>query len=187
MNFVETHGHFDDDAFAHDLAQVFDTARAAGVRRFINIGYEPESWVRSLALAQHYPDVSYALGMHPNSADRWTNDTALELERLLGTSYAGSDRRDRTRFLSGVGRSLFAAGRVSRSAGACQTICFAGGHPHAGRRRVRDDGDAFRVSGGERDFPFVRRNSRVAGFRTRSGISLRGWRFDDPGGFCGAA
>ena len=83
MEFVETHGHLDDDAFASDLPQVLDAARAAGVRQFINIGYEPESWNRSLALADRHSDVSYALGMHPNSADRWTNDTAAELERLL--------------------------------------------------------------------------------------------------------
>jgi TatD DNase family protein len=88
MEFVETHGHLDDDAFANDLHQVIDGARAAGVRRFINIGYEPESWTRSLQLADLYPDISYALGMHPNSADRWTNDTAAQLERLLRTSNA---------------------------------------------------------------------------------------------------
>src|SRR5215218_1455434 len=86
MEFVETHGHLDDDAFANDLPQVIVAARAAGVRQFINIGYEPESWSRSLALADLYPDVSYALGMHPNSADRWTNDSAAELEHLLNTT-----------------------------------------------------------------------------------------------------
>lgn len=85
MEFVETHGHLDDDAFANDLPRVIDAARAAGVRRFINIGYEPESWGRSIELAQVYPDISYALGMHPNSADRWNNDTATELEHLLRT------------------------------------------------------------------------------------------------------
>ncbi len=88
MEFVETHGHLDDDAFASDLPQVIAAARSAGVRRFINIGYEQESWVRSVALADRYPAVSYALGMHPNSADRWTNDTATELERLLATNEA---------------------------------------------------------------------------------------------------
>ncbi len=88
MEFIETHGHLDDDAFASDLPEVLDAARAVGVRRFINIGYEPESWVRSSALADRYPDVSYALGMHPNSADRWNNDIASALERLLASGEA---------------------------------------------------------------------------------------------------
>jgi TatD DNase family protein len=88
MEFVETHCHFDDDAFANDLPQVIDAARAAGVRRFINIGYEPESWIRSLELAAQIPDISYALGMHPNWADRWSSETAAELEGLLRSSDA---------------------------------------------------------------------------------------------------
>lgn len=86
MEFVETHGHLDDDAFATDLPQVINAARAIGVRHFVNIGYEPESWLRSQELAEQFPDVSFALGMHPNSADRWTNDTAAELEGLLRTT-----------------------------------------------------------------------------------------------------
>lgn len=88
MEFVDTHCHLDDDAFEKDLPHVLETARAAGVRRFVNIGYEPESWVRSLALAETHPDVSFALGMHPNSADRWANETAAELERLLRATEA---------------------------------------------------------------------------------------------------
>lgn len=88
MEFVDTHCHLDDDAYARDLPQVFHSARAAGVNRFINIGYEPESWKRSIALASEFPGLSYALGMHPNAADRWTNETATELERLLATADA---------------------------------------------------------------------------------------------------
>jgi TatD DNase family protein len=88
MEFIETHCHLDDDAFADDLPQVIAAARAAGVRRFVNIGYEPKSWVRSLELSEQFPDVSYALGMHPNSADQWTNETALELDGLLGSTAA---------------------------------------------------------------------------------------------------
>ncbi|MCO5223582.1 MAG: TatD family hydrolase [Thermomicrobiales bacterium] len=83
MEFVDTHCHLDDDAFAVDLAQVLENARSAGIRRFINIGYEPESWARTLELAERYPDIDYALGMHPNSADRWNVDTANELADLI--------------------------------------------------------------------------------------------------------
>ncbi len=88
MEFVDTHCHLDDDAFAPDLPNVLDSARSAGLRRFINIGYEPESWKRTLDFASESRDISYALGMHPNSADRWTHETSLELERLLGATEA---------------------------------------------------------------------------------------------------
>src|SRR5690242_4141004 len=85
MDFIETHCHLDDDAFEADLPLVMENSRAAGVRHFVNIGYEPESWTRSIELARRFPDVSYALGMHPNSADRWCDSTALQLEALLQT------------------------------------------------------------------------------------------------------
>lgn len=86
MNFIETHCHLDDDAFENDLARVLDTARAAGVRHFVNIGYDPSSWKRSLDLASTYDDVSYVLGMHPNSAELWSSETRAELTRLLETT-----------------------------------------------------------------------------------------------------
>jgi TatD DNase family protein len=86
MEFVESHGHLDDDAFGNDLPLVLESSRAAGVRHFINIGYEPESWKKSLELAASNSDISFALGMHPNSADQWSSETAAELEQLLRSS-----------------------------------------------------------------------------------------------------
>jgi TatD DNase family protein len=65
---------------------VLDSARAAGVQRYVNIGYEPASWIRSIALAERFPDVSYALGIHPNSADKWSDETAEALFDLLEQS-----------------------------------------------------------------------------------------------------
>lgn len=86
MNFVETHCHLDDDAFGSDLLLVLERARTAGVERFVNIGYEPASWDRSVDLNRRFPEVAYTLGMHPNSAERWTNDTADRLQWLLASS-----------------------------------------------------------------------------------------------------
>jgi TatD DNase family protein len=83
MELIDSHCHLDDDAFEHDLPSVLVTAQAAGVGQFINIGYEPASWERSLALAARYPFISYALGMHPNSAELWTTETKTALEALV--------------------------------------------------------------------------------------------------------
>lgn len=83
MDLIDTHCHLDDDVFENDLPAVLDHARESGVRRFINIGYEPASWTRTLALAMRYSDVSYALGMHPNSAELWMSETKAALTQLL--------------------------------------------------------------------------------------------------------
>jgi TatD DNase family protein len=86
MEFVDTHCHLDDEAFEQDLPHVLDAARAAGVSRFVNIGYEPESWKRSILLAEANSDISFALGMHPNSADLWNSETSEQLKGLLSTN-----------------------------------------------------------------------------------------------------
>jgi len=83
MEFVETHCHLDDDAFGQDLPAVLDAARSVGIGHFVNIGYEPRSWEHSLELARTFPNLAYALGMHPNSAELWNTETATQLERLL--------------------------------------------------------------------------------------------------------
>src|SRR5690242_20741962 len=85
MEFVDTHCHLDDEAFEPDLPHVLDAARAAGVSRFVNIGYEPESWKRSILLAEANSEISFALGMHPNSADLWNSETNGQLKALLST------------------------------------------------------------------------------------------------------
>lgn len=84
MEFIETHCHLDDDAFDRDLPEVLESARAMGVRHFVNIGYDPRSWERSRALARRYPDVSFTLGMHPNSAELWSTETRQQLVDLIG-------------------------------------------------------------------------------------------------------
>lgn len=86
LRFVDTHCHLDDDAFANDLDGVLDRAEQAGVRSWINIGFEPEKWQSSIALADRYSGMSFVLGVHPQSAEKWNDATALELERLIGAN-----------------------------------------------------------------------------------------------------
>ena len=73
---IDTHMHLDEAAFDTDRASVLAAARAAGVNRFINIGYKPERWESSRALRDANPDVDIVLGLHPQEADRF--DRALD-------------------------------------------------------------------------------------------------------------
>ena len=80
---IDTHTHLDDAAFAHDLDAVMGASRAAGVRRFINIGYSPESWWSSRVLQDRYSSVSLALGLHPQQAARFGAELKNSLSRAL--------------------------------------------------------------------------------------------------------
>jgi TatD DNase family protein len=80
---VDTHTHLDDPAFDADRDSVFDAARAAGVRYFLNIGYAPERWESSRALRERHPDVRFAFGLHPQLADQYYSSLRQDLKRAI--------------------------------------------------------------------------------------------------------
>jgi TatD DNase family protein len=83
QNYIDTHTHLDDDQFEDDLEQVLTDAANNGVARMINIGYRPERWASTLALARKHPQVRYALGLHPGNADEWSNDLLADLTAVV--------------------------------------------------------------------------------------------------------
>ena len=80
---IDTHTHLDDEAFRNDQDAVMGASRAVGVRRFINIGYSPETWESSRALQSRHPDVDLALGLHPQQAARFTPEMGRDLSRAI--------------------------------------------------------------------------------------------------------
>lgn len=85
MYLIDTHCHIDLDEFDEDRAEVFQRADEAGVRDMLVIGFEPERWQAAEALAERCRGVRVAAGLHPNSADRFSqamlDDIARQTER----------------------------------------------------------------------------------------------------------
>lgn len=75
---VDTHCHLQDAAFAADLDAVVERARSAGIAALVVCGFDPESNVAALAMADAYRCVYPAVGCHPHDADTMTED-ALDL------------------------------------------------------------------------------------------------------------
>jgi TatD DNase family protein len=65
---VDTHAHLMDKAFRNDLSDVLGRAAAAGVAAMVCVGYDEQSSVQAVALAEQYPHIVAAVGIHPNSA-----------------------------------------------------------------------------------------------------------------------
>jgi TatD DNase family protein len=80
---IDTHAHLDEPAFDADLDYVLDSARAVGVRRFVNIGYKPERWESSRALRQAHPDVDIVLGLHPQEAATFNEAVEQNLRQSI--------------------------------------------------------------------------------------------------------
>jgi TatD DNase family protein len=80
---VDTHTHLDDPAFDADRDTVIEESRAAGVRHFVNIGYAPDRWESSQGLQERHPDINFALGLHPQLADRYDRSLHRDLMRAI--------------------------------------------------------------------------------------------------------
>ncbi len=79
---IDTHCHLDFDVFDQDREQALERARAGGVARFLNPGVDLENSRNVVALAERFPDVYAAVGVHPNSALTWEAGSLESLEAL---------------------------------------------------------------------------------------------------------
>jgi len=79
---IDTHCHLDLHQFDADREAVIERAAAAGVRVIINPAIDLASCERVLALADRYPGVYAALGVHPNDCGDFTADTVKTLREL---------------------------------------------------------------------------------------------------------
>ena len=79
---VETHAHLDYPDFANDLEDVLRRAADAGVTRIITIGTSVESSRRAIDLAEKYPAVYAAIGVHPTFVEEAEEDVFTPLREL---------------------------------------------------------------------------------------------------------
>ena len=62
----DTHAHYDDDAFDEDRDTLLSGMKEAGVEYIVNVGASMASSGRSVELAEKYPFVYAAVGVHPD-------------------------------------------------------------------------------------------------------------------------
>ena len=80
--FVDTHCHLGWRTFDADRDDVIRRAIEAGVTRMLTIGVDVPSSRRAIELAEQYESVYAAVGVHPNDAAEFNNDTAHEIRAL---------------------------------------------------------------------------------------------------------
>jgi TatD DNase family protein len=77
---TDTHCHLDFNRFNKDRVQVIERAVEAGVTRVLNPGIDLKSSEAAIKLADENEHVYAAVGVHPNSALTWNENTLAELE-----------------------------------------------------------------------------------------------------------
>jgi len=71
MALADSHAHLDDPRFEGDLDATVSRAREAGVERILTVGTDPASSRRAREIAERFPEVYFAPGIHPHEADRF--------------------------------------------------------------------------------------------------------------------
>jgi TatD DNase family protein len=79
---IDTHCHYNLDAFDADRAEAIERARAAGVEISVVIGYHLASSGKAVRLAEEFQGLHAAVGIHPNDGAEATPDGLERLEAL---------------------------------------------------------------------------------------------------------
>lgn len=76
---IDSHVHLNRHEFKDQQSEVLTRARAAGVTRFLNVGYDLESSAESITLAETHPDIFASSGIHPHDAALLADDQGNSL------------------------------------------------------------------------------------------------------------
>jgi TatD DNase family protein len=79
MQLVDTHVHINFETFESELDALRDRWRSAGVTRLVHSCVEPTEFGRTQALARRFPELWFAIGLHPLETDRWTSAMGEEI------------------------------------------------------------------------------------------------------------
>ncbi len=78
----DSHAHYDDTAFEEDRDALLTAFPESGVVGVVNAASDVDSARRSLALAERYPFLYAAVGIHPEAADTFSPAVLPTLEAL---------------------------------------------------------------------------------------------------------
>lgn len=82
MQLIDTHVHINFDTFEYELEAVRQRWLEAGVIRLVHSCVEPDEFPAIQAIAHQFPEVFFAVGLHPLDADKWLSDTKEQILSL---------------------------------------------------------------------------------------------------------
>lgn len=107
MQIIDTHAHYDDDAYQEDGAELLGELQAGGVTHIVNCASDYGSIARTLKLTEEFPHVYAALGIHPQNGFDYSDEVEAELKHLL--------RRDKVVAVGEIGLDYYWAENPPRA------------------------------------------------------------------------
>jgi len=78
MQLIDTHVHINFDVFESDLEDIKNRWQEAEVVHLVHSCVEPKEFPSIKALADRFGNLSFAVGLHPLDADKWTGNMGKE-------------------------------------------------------------------------------------------------------------
>ncbi|MEM8827858.1 MAG: TatD family hydrolase [Cyanobacteria bacterium P01_G01_bin.19] len=85
MQLIDTHVHINFDVFQGNLSSLRQRWQDAGVVHLVHSCVEPAEFQGIQSLAESFPELSFAVGLHPLDTDKWHHHTAEQI-RILAIS-----------------------------------------------------------------------------------------------------
>ena len=99
MTLFDTHAHYDDAAFDADWEALLAALPENGVGLVVNPGCDLPSSRTAIALAERYPHVYAAVGVHPENCGDWEDGFLSQLRQLAA--------RDKVRAIGEIGLDYY--------------------------------------------------------------------------------
>ena len=84
---ADTHCHLNLNLFQSDLPEVLERARQNGVKHILVPGIDVTTSHSAIQLCKQYPNLSAAIGVHPNEALTWSEESLSELVALADSPH----------------------------------------------------------------------------------------------------
>ncbi len=82
MQLVDTHVHINFDVFQGNLDSLKQRWQEAGVVHLVHSCVDPTEFQGIQSIADRFPELSFAIGLHPLDVEQWQDNTAVEIESL---------------------------------------------------------------------------------------------------------
>lgn len=85
MAIFDTHAHYVRNDFGEALHPLLSSMSATGVEKIMAVGYDLESSKEEIQLAEQYPFIWAAVGIHPENCEGLPADWLARVEEMLGS------------------------------------------------------------------------------------------------------
>ncbi len=84
IEFFDSHAHYNDEKFAEDREDVIEKIYESGVTKFVSAGYDVESSIYGVKLANEKEYIYTTVGLSPNDVKESIEETSIKIKKIEG-------------------------------------------------------------------------------------------------------